>query len=404
MKRRTGHIFKISMITLAIVAILECSCRLYDHMTGWEAPDPFINIPETQWCRPDPVLKWVMEPNSQEIVFEMPVTVGDQGLRCTDFGKKPENTFRVLTLGDSVVFGYQVTCKESFAGRLGPLLEAAIGSGSVEVIAAGVPGYTSYQGLRWLERWGARTESDLIVAAFSFNDRRRSTNFLGLPDGPLVFLADYIQLQAVTHIHPYASHLSFYRHLFHAFSADPWSSRPMDLDRVTPRVPPDRFVENLREIGRFGAKHKIPCLFFILPDNPDEIKFLRLAEESFSRSGPREALRMIREHDPFQIFTALQWKKEIELLRRMGDHKTAERRLGQYGETSLMSFGGNLLYEASVHWKLVSSTPDLAPLLIDLDPVLPDGSFYLDFCHPGSAGHRAIARTLAGRITAIVRQ
>ena len=242
------------------------------------------------------------------------------------------------------------------------------------------------------------------MAAFSFNDRRRSTNFLGLPDGPLVFLADYVRLQAVNHIHPHASHFSFYRHLFHAFYSDPWRSRPMDLDRVPPRVPPDRFVENIREINRFSAERQIPCLFFIVPDNPDETKFLRLAEESFSRTDPRKALRIIREHDPFHIFTALQWKKEIALLRRMGDHKTAERRLEQYGETSLMSFGGSLLYEASFYRNLVSSAPDLAPGLIDLDPVLPDGSFYLDYCHPGSAGHRAIARTLAERIAAMVRQ
>ena len=403
MKRRTGHILKISLITLVIVATIEFSCRLFDHLTGWEAPDPFINIPETQWCRPDPILKWVMEPDSQEVVFKMPVTVGTQGLRCTDFGKKSESTFRVLILGDSVVFGYQVTCTESFAGRLGPLLEAAIGSGPVEVIAAGVPGYTSYQGLRWLDRWGARTDPDLIVAAFSFNDRRRSTNFLGLSDGLLVFLVDYIRFQAATRIYPWASHLSLYRHLFHVVYSDPWISRPMDLDRITPRVPPDRFAENLRAIGRFSAEHKIPCLFFILPDNPDVTEFLRRAEESFSQTGPREALRIIREHDPFHIFTALQWKKEIDLLRRMGDHKMAERRLEQYGETSLMGFGGNLLYEASFYWNLVSSAPDLAPLLIDLDPVLTDGSFYLDFCHPGPAGHRAIARTLAERITAIVK-
>lgn len=75
---------------------------------------------------------------------------------------------RLLALGDSCTFGVGVDDDETWPAQLRGLL-AATGR-EVQVLNAGVPGYTAFQGARLLERRGAELEPDVVVASFGFND------------------------------------------------------------------------------------------------------------------------------------------------------------------------------------------------------------------------------------------
>lgn len=76
---------------------------------------------------------------------------------------------RILTLGDSCTFGVGVNDEETWPAQLQKLFdETGI---PVEVINAGVPGYTAFQGKLFLEKFGLKMQPDLVIASFGFNDR-----------------------------------------------------------------------------------------------------------------------------------------------------------------------------------------------------------------------------------------
>jgi lysophospholipase L1-like esterase len=80
---------------------------------------------------------------------------------------------RILVLGDS--------CSRISLGVLpySALLEQELGPDRVEVLNASVPGYTTHQGLAWLNSQLLDLEPDLVVVYFGWNDHWRAT---GLTD------------------------------------------------------------------------------------------------------------------------------------------------------------------------------------------------------------------------------
>jgi lysophospholipase L1-like esterase len=78
-------------------------------------------------------------------------------------------TTRVLVLGDSQTFGFDVPEAEAYPEVLGRRLAAD--SARFEVWNAAVPGYSTYQGLLWLRQNLATLRPGIVIAAFNFNDR-----------------------------------------------------------------------------------------------------------------------------------------------------------------------------------------------------------------------------------------
>jgi len=98
------------------------------------------------------------------------VRINAHGLRGPDFAAaKPAGVRRIVLLGDSVTFGYGVTEEESFAGRL----RRQLGPG-VEIINAGITGYSSLQGLRLYETVVRAYQPDVLLVLFGYNDHHSS--------------------------------------------------------------------------------------------------------------------------------------------------------------------------------------------------------------------------------------
>jgi lysophospholipase L1-like esterase len=77
---------------------------------------------------------------------------------------------RVVTLGDSGTFGWMVTDDECYPRQLESILREMYTKAPVDVINAGVPGYTSLQGLRYFKGTIAGFKPDLVIVAFGGND------------------------------------------------------------------------------------------------------------------------------------------------------------------------------------------------------------------------------------------
>ena len=82
--------------------------------------------------------------------------------------EKPPGTARIVSLGDSFTMGYEVAFEETFSQVLEARLRAA--GHRVEVLNAGVSGYSNAEALVYLERELLRYEPDVVLLSFFGND------------------------------------------------------------------------------------------------------------------------------------------------------------------------------------------------------------------------------------------
>ena len=123
-----------------------------------------------QIFEPDPELLWRLRPGYNFGQGFPPLN--RQGFRGPDFPERPEpGTLRVACLGDSVTFGRP---EADFPDLLGPLLD---GPAAPTAMNFGVPGYSSFQGLRLLPRVLVRYRPRAVVILFGWNDHWLAKGF-----------------------------------------------------------------------------------------------------------------------------------------------------------------------------------------------------------------------------------
>jgi hypothetical protein len=173
-KRTSKTVLKINSRSLLINLSLIVSSTLFALLLSEIALrlmgfDPLYVSPERdRFWKYDSLLGWAHEPG-QEGIFETPqfrtaVRINEKGLRDSEHSYKRQNDIeRILVLGDSFAWGYGVEESERFS----QLLEETLG---VEVINAGVSGYSTDQELLWYENEGIKYETDLVILVMAGND------------------------------------------------------------------------------------------------------------------------------------------------------------------------------------------------------------------------------------------
>lgn len=110
----------------------------------------------------DETLLWRPEPNQQGR--------NSLGLRNREIGLKKEAQYRILFLGDSLVWWGDTSSGQPYTHEIEARLNDSSHSVEYEVINAGVPGYTTYQELEFLKIYGLEMDPDLVVLGFVLND------------------------------------------------------------------------------------------------------------------------------------------------------------------------------------------------------------------------------------------
>jgi hypothetical protein len=113
------------------------------------------------------IRKQIVAPLYEGVTWEVNED-GFRGQRVT--AEKTLNSKRLLFLGSSVTFGWGVSAEKAFPELVRKGLEEALPGSAFETLNAGVPGYSSYQGLRYLKTIFSRYEPDVVVAEFGIND------------------------------------------------------------------------------------------------------------------------------------------------------------------------------------------------------------------------------------------
>jgi len=160
-----GILINLSLIiisTLFALFLSEIALRLMGLNPLYVSPE------RDRFWKYDSLLGWVHQPG-QEGIFETPqfrtvVRINENGLRDRGHSYERQNDIeRILVLGDSFAWGYGVEESERFS----QLLEKSL---DVEVINAGVSGYSTDQELLWYRNEGIKYETDLVILVIAGND------------------------------------------------------------------------------------------------------------------------------------------------------------------------------------------------------------------------------------------
>jgi len=148
--------------TLFALVLSEVALRLMGFSPMYVSPE------RDRFWKYDSLLGWSHQPG-QEGTFETPqfqsnVRINDKGLRDRPHSYERQNdTERILVLGDSFAWGYGVEESERFS----QLLEKSM---DVEVINAGVSGYSTDQELLWYRNEGIKYETNIVILVVTGND------------------------------------------------------------------------------------------------------------------------------------------------------------------------------------------------------------------------------------------
>jgi len=163
MKRHLAFALFSAAGAATILLILEASFRI---LAPVPAPPALMHPVVGEWAEHDPLLFWRLRP---QIVEEGELLTNSLGLRGPEVPLKAADEFRILSLGESTTFGRRLSYRETYSS----LLEEEVGSVGgkrVRVINAGVPAYTLFQGVTYLEHRGLALDPDAVIVYFGFND------------------------------------------------------------------------------------------------------------------------------------------------------------------------------------------------------------------------------------------
>ena len=214
--------------------------RLYD----WND-----NLSNFLLFRPDPSLSWGLRPGARarlayltqdgrRIPFGVAVNSFGMRGRAPSPGKSP-GMLRVFCLGDSRTFGLGVQDDETYAARIGELASGQLRGRKVESFNAGVPGYTSFQGLLRIRQL-LRLRPDVVTFCFSTND------------GTSRFVSDQTVYERTSQwrvgIGQLLDRSMLYLQLRQGVSRRFARRRPAPQSPLVPRVSPKEYVDNLRQL------------------------------------------------------------------------------------------------------------------------------------------------------------
>ena len=121
----------------------------------------------------EPVLPDVLELGPGEAALRWRFSAGESrnrlGLRNREIAPKPPGTTRILFLGDSLIWSGETSSRALYTEVIETRLNARRPY-RIEVVNAGVPGYTTFQELEFLRIHGLGMEPDAVLLGFVFND------------------------------------------------------------------------------------------------------------------------------------------------------------------------------------------------------------------------------------------
>jgi lysophospholipase L1-like esterase len=209
------------------------------------------------WMKRDETLYWRFNPGRFEMAcpeIDGPTQffINNDGVRhSSPISAKKEGVTRIVCLGDSTTFGVDLQDSSTYPALLQKEFDRQYGSGSYEIINAGVPGYTAYQGLELLREKYETWDPDIITLYFGENDNYDVKRFYQELEHNMLKRVDE----------------SLRRNLrIYSFFKKIKQSVEMKVNSVSNRVVHEEiFIDNLNALVRFAHGKKIDILMVTYP-------------------------------------------------------------------------------------------------------------------------------------------
>lgn len=189
-------------------------------------------------------------------LFKYSIRTNSRGFRGPEFAnEKNDGVFRIVILGDSRTFGWGVEFEQAFPYKLQQNLGELLAR-PVEIINAGIPGYSSYQVLRLVEHEVCHWSPNLVICWFGCNDSWPCSvpdEELSQSSGGESFLRTFMSRSSLFLI---------LRQLY--FISVETNSRTWKSSLNTRRVPPSSFIRNCLLISKTFSSKDIPVIFISL--------------------------------------------------------------------------------------------------------------------------------------------
>jgi lysophospholipase L1-like esterase len=162
---------RVAAVTLSLLAVslfLEIALRVADY-------EPFARLADasSSMVRPvdDPDLQYELVPNSRDATRKNPIGINELGFRGrTVPTAKPQGTWRLAVLGDSISFAGPLEESERFSELTEGRLRKKRPGSKIDVLNFGTGGYDVLNEVARYESLAKRFEPDIVAVAFCVND------------------------------------------------------------------------------------------------------------------------------------------------------------------------------------------------------------------------------------------
>lgn len=205
------------------------------------------------------------------------------GFRSPEFTlEKPAGTTRIVCFGDSSTFGIGARMEDTWPFQLDEQLNSsfelsatdnsrsAASSPRFQVINAGVPGYTSHQGLQHMRQELDRLQPDIVFASYANNDfwtwdnqtdAEHANRLQRFSIRQTMLRSRAVQLLNEA-VHPPKQPSS------QEWAASATNSYFIPNDNWTQRVPLDAFRANIEQMADLCDERELPLVLVLWPDQP----------------------------------------------------------------------------------------------------------------------------------------
>lgn len=167
-KKLIFNLIIVSIVGIAIFFMGEAIVRIFYKDRSVLIPDPIfhhVHNKRFKGQRESP------KAESPEVEYRVMVKFNSYGFRDYEYAfKKPEETTRLIILGDSFVDALEVELEENFVKRMERRLNRGLGQNRYEVLNFGLQGYSTVLEYLVLKNIALKFNSDLIITCFYFND------------------------------------------------------------------------------------------------------------------------------------------------------------------------------------------------------------------------------------------
>ena len=381
---------KYTLVTILIFAFLEGGVRI--------ATTIYNDHDESgKWYIYSSDLGWERRPGFNSNVASTKKQFDSNGYLASDTQQISDTSKpKIIFIGDSVTFGYNVATPSTFVELLDTSLP------SVSVINLGVIGYTSYQGYKTLLKYGLQLNPSLLIVSFNYNDRRyvlqqtdidSNARFTSIANSFTRKLLDKVYLLKSMRYVITKSFISTITPKLHS----------VNINDLHPRVPPSSYRRNLVRIAKLAREKQIPLIFMLLKDNPALTKHLRQGIELFEKSEYDLAAQQLKLAARASADASVIARKYLaKIYKEIGDEQKAKE-VSTLNKPFISLLGGYPLYPDTVYNEImIAVAHEYSVSLLDAGRLLEQNpANYHDFCHPNEYGHQQIYRLLYNAVSKI---